>query len=67
MLTKITTPYKGLSKEVWFLALTTLINRAGAMVIPFLSLYLTKYLDFSLTQVGWIMTFYGWDQYWEYF
>ena len=59
MLTKIITPYKGLSNEVWFLALTTLINRAGAMVIPFLSLYLNKYLDYSLSQIGWIMTFYG--------
>ena len=59
MLTKIISPYKGLSKEIWFLALTTLINRAGAMVIPFLSLYLTKYLGFTLGQVGWIMTFYG--------
>jgi len=59
MLTKIITPYKGLSKEVWFLALTTFVNRAGAMVIPFLSLYLIKYLGFSLGQVGWIMTFYG--------
>lgn len=59
MLTKIITPYRGLSKEVWFLALTTFINRAGAMVIPFLSLYLTKYLGYSLGQVGWIMTFYG--------
>lgn len=59
MLTKLITPYKGLSKEVWFLALTTLVNRAGAMVIPFLSLYLTKYLGFTFGQVGWIMTFYG--------
>ena len=59
MLSQIITPYKGLSKEVWFLALTTLINRAGAMVIPFLSLYLNKYLDYSLGQIGWIMTFYG--------
>ena len=59
MLTKIITPYKGLSTEVWFLALTTLINRAGAMVIPFLSLYLNKYLGYSLGQIGWIMTFYG--------
>lgn len=59
MLTKIITPYKGLSKDVWFLALTTLINRAGAMVIPFLSLYLNKYLGYSLGQIGWIMTFYG--------
>lgn len=59
MLTKIIAPYRGLSKEVWLLALTTLINRAGAMVVPFLSLYLTNYLDFSLGQVGWIMTCYG--------
>lgn len=59
MLTKIITPYRGLSKEVWLLALTTLINRAGAMVVPFLSLYLTKYLNFTMGQVGWIMTFYG--------
>ncbi|NOQ91879.1 MAG: MFS transporter [Flavobacteriaceae bacterium] len=59
MLTKIIAPYRGLSKEVWFLALTTFINRAGAMVIPFLSLYLTKYLGYTLGQVGWIMTFYG--------
>ncbi len=59
MLTKIIEPYKGLSNEIWILALTTWVNRAGAMVIPFLSLYLTNYLNFSLGQVGWIMTFYG--------
>jgi len=51
--------YKGLSKEVWWLAIITFINRAGAMVIPFLSLYLTDTLSFSLYQVGWIMTSYG--------
>ncbi|WP_062059778.1 MFS transporter [Aquimarina longa] len=51
--------FSGLSKEVWWLALITLINRAGAMVIPFLSLYLTDDLAFSLQQVGWIMTSYG--------
>lgn len=59
MLKKLIIPYQGLSREVWYLALTTLINRAGAMVIPFLSLYLTKYLEFSLGQVGWIMSCYG--------
>ncbi len=59
MLAKLINPYKGLSIEIWFLALTTFINRAGAMVIPFLSLYLINYLNFSLGQVGWIMTFYG--------
>ena len=60
---KIVQPYlntfKGLSAEVWWLALITLINRAGTMVIPFLSLYLTKNLGFSLGKVGWIMSAFG--------
>ena len=51
--------FRGLSNEVWWLALITLINRAGTMVIPFLSLYLTKSLNFSLSDVGWIMTAFG--------
>ncbi len=51
--------FKGLSREVWWLALITLINRAGTMVVPFLSLYLTKSLDFSLADVGWIMSAFG--------
>ena len=37
----------------------TLINRAGTMVIPFLSLYLTKDMNFSLSDVGWVMTAFG--------
>jgi predicted MFS family arabinose efflux permease len=51
--------FRGLSKEVWWLALITLINRAGTMVIPFLSLYLIKSLSFTLADVGWIMSFFG--------
>ncbi|MDD7884952.1 MFS transporter [Flavivirga sp. 57AJ16] len=51
--------FKGLSQEVWWLALITLINRAGTMVIPFLSLYLTKSLNFSLNDVGWVMSAFG--------
>jgi predicted MFS family arabinose efflux permease len=51
--------FGGLSKEVWWLALITLINRAGTMVIPFLSLYLTTSLNFSFSQVGWIMSAFG--------
>jgi predicted MFS family arabinose efflux permease len=51
--------FKGLSKEVWWIALITLINRAGTMVIPFLSLYLTKSLNFTLADVGWIMSAFG--------
>ncbi len=51
--------FKGLSKEVWWLALITLINRAGTMVVPFLSLYLTTNLHFTLDDVAWIMSAFG--------
>jgi len=51
--------FDGLSREVWWLAFITLINRAGTMVIPFLSLYLTKHMNFSMGQVGWVMSAFG--------
>lgn len=51
--------FRGLSKEIWWLALITLINRAGTMVIPFLSLYLKEDLHFTVSDVGWIMSAYG--------
>lgn len=51
--------FKGLSREVWWLALITLINRAGTMVIPFLSIYLTTDLHFTLDNVAWIMSAFG--------
>jgi predicted MFS family arabinose efflux permease len=51
--------FKGLSVEVWWLALITFINRAGTMVLPFMSLYLTKDLNLTLSEVGWIMTSFG--------
>ena len=51
--------FTGLSSEIWWLALITFVNRAGTMVIPFLALYLTEELRFSLPQVGWIISAYG--------
>tara|TARA_R110002167_G_scaffold39214_5_gene121249 strand:+ start:1110 stop:1388 length:279 start_codon:yes stop_codon:yes gene_type:complete len=51
--------FEGLSKEVWWLALITLVNRAGTMVVPFLSLYLTQDLGLTLENVGSIMTSFG--------
>ena len=51
--------FRGLSREIWLLALVTFINRAGAMVIPFLSLYLINVEGFTLPQVGWIMSCFG--------
>ncbi|MEZ4859317.1 MAG: MFS transporter [Flavobacteriaceae bacterium] len=51
--------FRGLSREIWLLSLVTFINRAGAMVIPFLSLYLVNEKGFTLPQVGIIMTCFG--------
>jgi len=51
--------FSGLSREVWWLALITLINRAGTMVIPFLSLYLNNDLGFSFTNIAWILSVFG--------
>lgn len=51
--------YKGFSREIWILTLVTFINRAGTMVLPFLSKYLKEDLGFSYSQVGWIMVFFG--------
>jgi predicted MFS family arabinose efflux permease len=51
--------FRGLSIEIWWLALITLINRAGTMVIPFLSLYLREDLHFTVSNVGWVMSAFG--------
>src|SRR5210317_1640266 len=44
--------FKGLSKEVWYLAGVLLVNRAGAMVLPFLALYFSKELDWTPFKVA---------------
>lgn len=51
--------FRGFSREIWILTLITFINRAGTMVLPFLSKYLKEDLGFSYGQVGWIMVFFG--------
>jgi len=51
--------FKGLSKEIWFLAFVTFINRAGTMILPFLSRYLNEELKFTLDDVGIILSFFG--------
>lgn len=59
LLTYYINSFKGFRAEVWWLSLVVLINRAGTMVIPFLSLYLTEDLQLSLSDVGWIMVAFG--------
>jgi len=56
---KYISSFKGLSKEIWFLAFVTFINRAGTMVLPFLSRYLNEELEFTLEDVGIILSFFG--------
>jgi predicted MFS family arabinose efflux permease len=51
--------FRGFSREIWILTLITFINRAGTMVLPFLSKYLKEDLGFSYNQVGWIMVSFG--------
>ena len=51
--------FRGFSREIWILTFITFINRAGTMVLPFLSKYLKEDLHFSYSQVGWIMVCFG--------
>ncbi len=51
--------FAGLSTDIWWLAFVTFINRAGTMIVPFLSIYLGDYLELSLSSVGWIMASYS--------
>lgn len=51
--------FRGFSREIWILATITFINRAGTMVLPFLSKYLKEDLQFTYSEVGWIMVCFG--------
>jgi predicted MFS family arabinose efflux permease len=51
--------YSGLSRNSWYLCLVMLINRSGTMVIPFMTIYCTKQLHFSIEQAGSIVGLFG--------
>lgn len=51
--------FKGLSKEAWMLSIVMLINRSGSMVLPFLGVYMTDQLEFSIKESGIVLSFYG--------
>jgi predicted MFS family arabinose efflux permease len=51
--------FSGIPRRVWFLSLIALINRAGTMVLPFMSLYLVDKLKFSASQVSLVLFAYG--------
>jgi predicted MFS family arabinose efflux permease len=59
MLNKYLQNFQNLPREIWIIATVTFINRAGTMVIPFLSKYLKEDLFFTYNQIGWIMFAFG--------
>ena len=55
----IKSSFIGIPHKIWVLSVVSFINRSGAMVICFLTLYLTEKLHFSLTNAGYMMSMYG--------
>ena len=53
------TVYIGLPRRMWLLAGVMLINRCGTMVLPYLSLYMTQHLQFTVGQTGFVLAAYG--------
>src|ERR1700733_10960620 len=52
--------YSGLSRNTWLLSIVLLVNRSGTMVIPFLTIYLTRpSMDYSIGQAGLVMGIFG--------
>ncbi len=48
-----------LPRRIWILSASALINRAGTMALPFLTLYLTRALGFSAARAGTMLGLYG--------
>lgn len=51
--------FAGLPREVWVLALVMFVNRSGAMVLAFLTLYLTSQIGMSEAAAGGMVSLYG--------
>jgi predicted MFS family arabinose efflux permease len=51
--------YLGLSVSTWWLAFVMFVNRAGAMVLPFMTVYLREEMHFSIAAAGWEVAFFG--------
>jgi predicted MFS family arabinose efflux permease len=51
--------YTGMSPASWWLSVVMLINRSGTMVVPFMTLYLTQRLGYSISQAGLVFAVYG--------
>jgi len=59
---RLLNPWRGLRalpRDVWIIAATSLVNRAGVMALPFLVLYLTRHLQVPATLAGLALSIYG--------
>jgi predicted MFS family arabinose efflux permease len=55
-------PWRGLGalpRDVWIIFATSLVNRVGVMALPFLVLYLTRYLHVDASLAGLALSVYG--------
>lgn len=59
VLTLFRDAYSGLPAATWLLALAAFINRAGAMVLPFLQIYMGQRWGWSVQEAGAIISIYG--------
>ena len=51
--------YSGLPPQIWMLAFALFVNRCGTMVMPFLTLYLTKSQGYSAAEASSIISVWG--------
>jgi predicted MFS family arabinose efflux permease len=51
--------YSGLSPATWWLSVVMLINRSGTMVVPFMTLYLTETMNYTIGKAGIVMAVFG--------
>lgn len=51
--------FRGLPRDVWWLSAALLVNRAGTMVLPFLSLYLTREIGLDVVEAGRLVALFG--------
>jgi predicted MFS family arabinose efflux permease len=51
--------FSGVPRDIWLLSLVLMVNRAGSMVLPFISLYLTQERGLDVTTAGALLSLYG--------
>ena len=51
--------FAGLGRDVWMICIVLLVNRAGTMVLPFITLYLTEQRGMTIALAGRLLSMYG--------